>query len=57
MTLICLADFNRIGITAKTGDVRYFAADVATRLLNSYPKFWEDKPELEGVTWAGWTLP
>ena len=57
MNLLCLSDFNQGGIVANKGDVCEFPMSVALRLLDSWPGCWEDKPELEGVTWAGYEMP
>jgi hypothetical protein len=53
MNLLCLSDFNQGDITAKAGELCYFAPIVAHRLLDSWPACWALAPiiiEVETVT-------
>lgn len=40
MNLLCLSDFNQGDITARRGEVCWFAPNVAHRLLDSWPACW-----------------
>lgn len=44
MNLLCLSDFNQGDITAKAGEVCWFAPIVAHRLLDSWPACWAVAP-------------
>lgn len=44
MNLLCLSDFNQGDITAKAGELCYFAPIVAHRLLDSWPACWAVAP-------------
>jgi hypothetical protein len=44
MNLLCLSDFNQGDISAKAGDVCWFAPIVADRLLDSWPGCWAPAP-------------
>ena len=45
MNLLCLSDFNQGDITAKAGEVCWFAPIVAHRLLDSWPGCWAVAPD------------
>lgn len=44
MNLLCLSDFNESGITARRGELCWFAPIVANRLLDSWPACWSVAP-------------
>lgn len=44
MNLLCLSDFNQGDITAKAGELCYFAPIVADRLIDSWPACWAVAP-------------
>lgn len=44
MNLLCLSDFNQGDITARRGELCWFAPIVAHRLLDSWPACWAVAP-------------